>query len=104
MGGRGSCQADFSANREVDKSSGSKRQRLANGEQRIATGDWRLVEQQESSEWRLVLQGSVPALPKKFCCPKIALRTLHIALILAHQRFALPKALSQFIALTLQGR
>jgi len=41
---------------------------------------------QDDSEWRLAngemavfLEGSAPALPKKFCCPEIALRTLHLA-------------------------
>jgi len=37
--------------------------RMANSEWRVVNGEWRMV----SSEWRTVfLEGSAPALPKKF--------------------------------------
>jgi len=46
-----------------------------------------------SSEWRIVLDGKVLVLPKKFRCLTIALRTLHLALKLGlTERFALPDA------------
>jgi len=39
------------------------------------SGDWRLA----TGETAIFLDGSAPALPKKIFCPKIELRTLHLA-------------------------
>jgi len=44
------------------------------GRETVANSEWRVA----NSEW-FFLEGSAHALPKKFCCLKIALRTLHIA-------------------------